>query len=355
MPGVDLDLTLPSLSEAMATNVARIATALSVIEDDLAALVTAGELNINTALSFQGNPATEVGGVRLTGGVSDVEGTLYVDNNYDLWVTTSAGQVRLTANGALDASSIGGIGGDYGTGNESVAYDSSSQEYRFTADSGVWADLVADDLVLKGSAGSIRLGVDSGLSGTKTLLFKSLPSGIGLLAYRASTQTLEDASALTVDSLTATAITADDYNHTVAFRATVPVVNTAANTNIGMSADDPNLVVSTGPTFWYYTPHLGIIGLREGDRVTNVRVRYSGNSGLTTVNVDVAYYVHDIGAVYTSGSKTTASGHIDVVPASGKNTIGHNGDMCDLMWVRVSGSASGITIEGIDVSWTHPA
>lgn len=64
MIGTDLNLTLPSTTETMATNIARIATALQSIEDSIAERVSPAGININAPLDMQGNA---LGDQRLTG------------------------------------------------------------------------------------------------------------------------------------------------------------------------------------------------------------------------------------------------------------------------------------------------
>lgn len=150
-------------------------------------------------------------------------------------------------------------------------------------------------------------------------------------------------------------VTAADYNHTTEFRATLPLVHNAASQNVGNTVNVPHKITSNGIPFYFESGGLGIIGLREGDVVTKVRVRYSGNAGLTLVSVNVKHYRHDTGEATTANSSSTASGHIEVVPGAGKNKIEIHDTMLDVIWVQVSGSATGITIEGIDVFWTHPA
>ncbi len=193
MPGLDLNLDLPTLADTFADIVSKLVVAIDAIETDLAARVTAGELDITTALSMGGAPLINVGGVRLNGGVSTTVGTIYMDGA-DLHVVTALGDVQLTAGGAIDVAALGTIGGDYGGANPAaVVYDDTSGEYRFTEETSVWADLVADDLVLHGTAGSVRLGVDDALTGAKTVLFKALPaSGVSGMVYNVATTGIED-------------------------------------------------------------------------------------------------------------------------------------------------------------------
>lgn len=196
MPGSDLNLDLPTLSDTMADVVSKLVTAIETIEADLEPRVTAGELDISTNLSLGGAALTNVGGVRLTGGESTEVGTLYLHSDGEIYVVTSAGEIQLTADGAINIASVGTIGGDFGGANPAaVTYNDVAGEFRFTEDTGVWADLVGDDLILKSDSGSVRVGVDNAITTARTFNFKSLPaSGVGGLAYDASNNALVDAT-----------------------------------------------------------------------------------------------------------------------------------------------------------------
>jgi len=198
MPGVVLDLDLPAASDTMADFRAKLVVALEAIAADLEPRITAGQLDITTALSIGGAPLYNVGGLRLVGGESTVAGTLYIGDDDELYVHTEAGAVQITLNGALDISSLGTIGGDFGGVNPAaVTYDDLSGEFRFTESPGQWADLVADDVVLRGANGTVRLGLHPTFGTSSSFLFSSLPTvGIGGLAYDSSTSSLVDASSI---------------------------------------------------------------------------------------------------------------------------------------------------------------
>lgn len=194
MPGIDLNLDLPTLADPLNTIVSKLVSALSLIEEDLAAKVTAGEIDINTAISANGQRIRNVGGLQLAGGLSTELGTLYMDGS-DLWVRTASGAVKLTAAGQVNITGSGGIGGDYAS-PALVSYDLASQEYRFFAAAGVYADVVADDLVLKeGASGSVRFAVDPAITTARSVIIKTLASsGISCVVYNAATSTIEDAA-----------------------------------------------------------------------------------------------------------------------------------------------------------------
>lgn len=60
--------------------------------------------------------------------------------NGEFYMVTDAGTVRITANGVLDAGSVGGIGGDYGGADPAlVDFDGASEAYIFWDDLGAFA------------------------------------------------------------------------------------------------------------------------------------------------------------------------------------------------------------------------
>lgn len=81
MIGTDLNLTLPSTTETMATNIARIATALQSIEDSIAERVSPAGININAPLDMQGNALTDVAALQFaSGNVPSTAGSFYYYN-----------------------------------------------------------------------------------------------------------------------------------------------------------------------------------------------------------------------------------------------------------------------------------
>jgi hypothetical protein len=264
----------------MANVVAKTAAALAALEADIEAKITAGALDITTNLSMGGAALAKVGGVRLGGGESAVIGTLYMDE--ELAVVTAAGVVQITSGGTLNVAALGTIGGDYGGENPaSVTFDDISGEYRFNEDTSVWADLVAGDLVLKGAAGSVRVGVDAGVSGAKTFNFKSFPaSGVGGLAFDAASNGLVDATVTreTATHLftsiscsgTMTAATIKHGDQVISEPLTAFRVGIASGA--GVSAADSvaghpyTLVPATVVARWPIT------GLRAGNRVKKIKI-----------------------------------------------------------------------------------
>lgn len=195
MPGVDLNLDLPTVSDTLGVIIEKTAIALAAIEADLADRVTSTELTINADLDFSGNSILHAGSLTLTAGdTPEDEGSLYYSAG-DFHVITEAGTVRITNGTALNFSASNGFTGDYGDGTETAAYSDSAGEFRFTEDTGVFADLVMDGVVLMGSNGSVRLSTPASVSSALSFIFSALPSsGVSALLYEAGVGTQDNAA-----------------------------------------------------------------------------------------------------------------------------------------------------------------
>ncbi len=226
MPGVNLSLDLPQLSDPLATVVSKTAAALTAIQNDLTPKVTAGALNINAALPFNGNPATGLGSIQLSAGnTPTAAGSIYYASG-EFWAIDATGTIQLTSMGNLNAAGLAGIVGDYGGTNPArVTYVNASGQYQFTTAPGAYADLVARSVILEGSAGSVQMGVDAALTGSKTANWKSLPSsGVSFLVYKASTGTIEDGAVTNVSNplVSTAAITASALKFTTGVQVNLP-------------------------------------------------------------------------------------------------------------------------------------
>jgi hypothetical protein len=332
MPGTDLNLDLPDLEDQFAVIVSKLVTALAAIEDDLAEKVVPAEFNVNTAMSFNGNALTNVGSLKMVmGNPSDVPGTLYYQDG-EWYMVDSTGVIQVTSNGALKVTGTGGIGGDYGSGNEELYYDVSTQTYHFTSSPGVYGDVKADDVVLTGSAGTLRLQVDAALTGDRVFSFKTLnSSGTHFLVYNATTSTVE----------TLASTTAGDETLKVFLPAESRTGWTYVSVGTGLPAGYPALrSAAGGATLWTYG-----IPLSTKRRVKSVDLTV--NRGTSTgTPTQVTVYLRSlsiIGEVITLDSETfDISGGGASVAVSLTNTT-HTQRAC---WVEVSVPKNGLELVG---------
>lgn len=157
--------------------------------------VPSSGLNINGTLSFQQNNATEL------------RSTQYFDNstplglpadlrcvysvNGDLYYNDGVGnQIQLTVGGALNAASVGGIGGDYATSTASVFYTSLNTTFTFWQSSGVPATIDVGTVIIRAevaSAFGVSLTANPAMSADYTLVLPTvLPASLKILTLDAS-------------------------------------------------------------------------------------------------------------------------------------------------------------------------
>jgi hypothetical protein len=130
---------------------------------------TAG-LNINADLNFNSFNSYALRSTRfsiLTGTLSlPTDLACLYSVNGDLYYNSGAGiPIQLTIGGALNATSIGGIGGDYVTSGASVSYSSANQTFTFWQSSGVSAYLDTGPLKIHaiGNANYVTLGANGSM------------------------------------------------------------------------------------------------------------------------------------------------------------------------------------------------
>jgi hypothetical protein len=133
-------------------------------------------LNINADLnfnSFNGYAFRSTRFAILTGTLSlPTDLACLYSVNGDLYYNSGAGiPIQLTIGGALNATSIGGIGGDYVTSGASVSYSSANQTFTFWQSSGVNALLDVGPLKIHavGNANYVTFGANASMVANYTL------------------------------------------------------------------------------------------------------------------------------------------------------------------------------------------
>ena len=287
--------------------------------------------------------------------------------NGELYYVSSSGAVQITSGGSLNAAGISGITGDYGGANPAQWRFVDADKTFYAYDdfgAGTWADAQARHLYITGSASGVpRLKLTWAGVSSYTLTFPAaVPAaqallqmdtsgvvtatnlGVRGLGLVASTNILLGAGSKIIFPATA------DITHGER-RMTFPVTTTQACLNIGGTTGQGQKVISTATPWRFVSASLATCGIRYGDRITKVRVRYSGNDG-SAVNVYAFHWRGDTGLASTDVTGTTgASGHIEVVPGSGKNTIEEHDTFLDDMFIEVAGSSATAVSIQVEIYW----
>ncbi len=116
--------------------------------------ITSAALNINGDVAIGNNNLTGAKSYNMAnqssalGGATDVRSLYAVAG--ELYYNDSVGnQIQLTSGGALNASSIGAIGGDYGSSTANVYYNSTSKTFFFDQNTDQRAKLDIGDLIIR--------------------------------------------------------------------------------------------------------------------------------------------------------------------------------------------------------------
>jgi hypothetical protein len=248
--GSSLGLTLPTDGADDDVWGAEVNVILQSLIDAIEAGVSEAGITIGGNLSFYGYNLTACGALQMTGKTSAYSTTysLYIRDG-ELYYNDSAGnQVKLTSGGALNFGSVGGIGGDFGSGAEAVDYNAANTRYDFTSASSTYAggrfgkvifmsatsaqtctvkapdslasatfitlptaaSIAATGLVLGTSSGgdTLTLSTTTAPSVASLTLSGAMTSASAAISGAATTGTLTNAGLITTATLTATGATA---------------------------------------------------------------------------------------------------------------------------------------------------
>ena len=190
----NMGLSVPTLNGDPGTWDTQLSASLAIIDAHThqagsGVLITPAAMNINASLTFANNLATNVKGVTFTAQASDQAAlSLYVKSNDVYFRDGASNVVRLTASGALNIATTGGIAGDYITGSASVYYDSAAKTYRMLQAAPApnnWASVSTGDIdIYEKSSGVttyVRFSSSAGLGASYTLTLPIALPGSTLL------------------------------------------------------------------------------------------------------------------------------------------------------------------------------
>jgi hypothetical protein len=198
-PYMGLDLPVPTVTIGPAY-ASMIVTAFEAIDEHdhtsgKGAQVPAAGININADLSFSGFSASSLKSLRfsdLSVALSDPSDLNCLYNvNGNLYYNDGAGnQIQITAGGGLNASSVGGIGGDYATSSASLFYTDATKTFTFWQAASTPALIDCGDITIRetvASAEGITIKSPTSLAASYTLTLPgALPASTKILSVSAA-------------------------------------------------------------------------------------------------------------------------------------------------------------------------
>ncbi len=164
-----------------------IVTAMNVIDSHThttgsGSSLTLGALNVNQNLNMLQYGITDASYFKSLNNVAPIAGStatcLYASGGELYYNDNSGNQIKLTASGGINLSSIGTIGGDYSTSTASVAYSTAATTFTFTSNTGIYAKVNTGNLkIFEAVSGgnSVELKTSTGLGGSYAL---TLPTAL---------------------------------------------------------------------------------------------------------------------------------------------------------------------------------
>ncbi len=287
MIGTNLGLSLPLLSDTLATIVSKTNVALTAIQTSIADRATPAGLNITTALSFGSQWATNVGGlVLVTGNPPSAAGSVYYSAG-EFYMVDHTGAIQMTLNGAINVSGFGGIGGDYGGSNPALLYyDTASGQYRFYTNGGTHAfgDTESRAAILNNGTGSVKLSADASVTTTKSYPIGNFTANKALIWDGSKIRTAVSTTA--VVSIYQSVLL--DFDGRIAFTDTGGYAITVAAGGTGILTRYP-LQLPVGAVITGYTMYWK----KDSDAATTVLSQLLGVDGITG------------GGIYTSAGTGT--------------------------------------------------
>ena len=304
--------------------------------------IPSGGLNINADLPFNSNNATLLRSVRFVPQNAPIAlgndlSCLYSVNG-DLYYNSGAGaQIQLTIGGALNATSIGGIGGDYQTSSAAVFYTSLTDTFTFWQSSGINAALDVGQIKIRypgTGANYVGLNASVGVAADFNMTLPlALPASQKFMTLDASGQISApwavDGSTLEVSG--GTTVEVRDQGIILQKLATA-----VANALVPVGTIIP-FAGTVAPSDYLFCDGSAVSRSVYASLFTTISTRYGPGDGVNTFNIpDLRWnFMRGYGDNLTATGSGTAAGNQATFTAHGLNRSG-------IQVRRVSGTLTGI-------------
>jgi hypothetical protein len=218
----NMDLILPTVSTTLGPAWAtELNTALETVDShdhtqDKGVPVPTDGINIDADFPINSFNLTSIKSSRFTSQASALGTASDINCSYvaggDLWFNDASGvQIQLTAGGALNAASIGGIGGDYGTSTASLFYTSIDETFYFTSDTNKSANVDVGNIVVRepsvSSPNGITIKSPTGLGSDYNLTLPTAVPASSSLIFMSNTGALSTSTTVPTANIADSAVT----------------------------------------------------------------------------------------------------------------------------------------------------
>lgn len=320
--------------------------------------ITPSAINVNADLTFAGNAATNLKAIAFTAQASyTTNNALWVNSsNNDLYYRRAGTDNRLTVNGVLNVSLVGGIAGDYAASAASLYYDDAAEAYRFleaAPSPNDWSYIKAGGVDIyehdSGIANFVGLRSPAALAASYNLTFPAALPGSTLLVQcgTGGALTFSNSSLASLSMTSGEHVTVSGtgrFKHGDMVRSFGCVNGLATSGTFGFNLGGR---ISGGAATLIYD----LSGWNSGERIKSFSVALQGN-GTVDGTVDV---VHQ-----TAGGTNTNIGTSTLtnVPASWANTTINITDTViadgDVVYVVITANAAGLEVAGSQVTYDRP-
>lgn len=364
MAGQTVTVTPVATTDTASSFCSKINANLAAIVAELARKVAPADLDLTADVSAQGHALRFLGRLLFedVGGVTyNDAGSIYYDSG-EWYLVTAAGLVQITLNGALNASSVGGIVGDYGGVNTAkVNYVHSTKLYQFTdvLSPVVWASLEAASVVLVAANGAtLEVKPNAALGANAVWSLPTLPGAGTRHLLTVDTDgtvrdddTVDQTTNFTVSqTFTAGFTSAGDQKHSDAWSGRIKpdflaVSGSGAMTYTGALL---NYLISGAA----YTIRLPVNHLRVGDKITGMTVKAT-KTDASTINFALKKVDEGTGTVTSvlTGTTSAGAGTVTVTVATGTPAAIAASES---WYLEVTGTKAGDSFGDVRDTWVHP-
>ena len=355
--GSSLGITLPTQGGNTGTWGTDLNTELQKVIDAVEAQVPASAIDFSADFDLNGYSITSVEGVSFDQQASYAAlNSIYFDTAGELYVRDGSNNaIQMTASGALNTASNGGVGdsgGDYGTTGIVFDWDGTIYNAKNGSGSDAYANIRMDELQLRDGSGNDLTVAVPAMSSNYTLTLPAAVPGTSGTFLQSDTSGTISYSNSTAQSITLTG--SAEYKHA---GETLIVSNSAgfgSNTTGGF--EGWAVASSTYSGYWESSAagdyFIYPINLNSGDRIDSILITYYGNTSLSRDFMLESFFYSTSTLTTHDTANETASGEQTIVLTPSPTFLINSST--SHYWLKFDCANSGDRAYHIQVTYSRP-